>query len=283
MSVFSRSTVDSDLNNVADPKVTDIHFCLPRINLFLFQIHASTKISTLPAIESEWNWLDLYGLNLFSLDPCVDNVFDNSADRKWVEFSSLLLYYIAAVSRSTFQNISDHAADPKVSEIHFCLLEETAVFPCEYFSIQNASSTVQELAGLLRLNASKTQHFRVFEGPNSQKRIQTLLKWGCVWSRLHLCARLNASKTQHFQESERVRNIKLVWTLPIFEKAWDALLLGSCLNAFTESDAFVRRLLDERVKTRSECSQKLKDTHRWLPQSTLSLLNVSSSSILTLN
>jgi hypothetical protein len=108
----------------------------------------------------------------------------------------------------------------------------------------------------------------VFERSNSHKRIRTLLKWGCVWSRLHLYTRLNASKTQHFQGSERVRNIKLVWTVPVLETEWDALLLGSCLNAFTESDAFVCKLLDERVKTRLEYPQKLKDTHRWVPQST---------------
>ena len=63
-------------------------------------------------------WLTRFE-SLFSLDPCVDNVFDNPGDRKWVEFSSVLLYYIAVFSRSTFQNISDRAADPKVSEIHF--------------------------------------------------------------------------------------------------------------------------------------------------------------------
>ena len=38
---------------------------------------------------------------------------------KWVEFTSLALDYIAAFSRATLQNVSDHAADPKVSEIHF--------------------------------------------------------------------------------------------------------------------------------------------------------------------
>lgn len=90
----------------------------------------------------------------------------------------------------------------------------------------------------------------------------------CVWSRLHLYTRLNASRLQHFQESERVRSIELPWTLPMFKTQWDAFSLESCLNAFTELDAFVRRLLNERVKTRLECPQKLKDTHRWVPQST---------------
>ena len=71
-----------------------------------------------------------------------------------------------------------------------------------------------------------------------------------------------------FRGSERVRNIEPVWTLRMFKTRWDAFSPESCLNAFTELDAFVRRLLDERVTTRLECPQKLKDTHRWTPQST---------------
>jgi ubiquinone/menaquinone biosynthesis C-methylase UbiE len=47
-----------------------------------------------------------------------------------VEFTSLALAYIAAFSRSTFQNVSDHAADPKVSEIHLALSSiESLPFP----------------------------------------------------------------------------------------------------------------------------------------------------------
>ena len=57
ISVFSRSTVDNDLGNAADPKVTKIHSCLHRLNLFFSR-------------------------------SIVDNDQENLVDRKWVKFTS---------------------------------------------------------------------------------------------------------------------------------------------------------------------------------------------------
>ena len=74
--------------------------------------------------------------SLFSLGPCVDNVCDKPTDRKWVECTSLLLHCIAAFSRSTFQNVSDNAVDPKVSEIHLSLSwTESLSFPCQLLTM----------------------------------------------------------------------------------------------------------------------------------------------------
>ena len=75
ISVFSRSTVDNDLNNAADPKVTEIHSCFHRLNLFCFQINRRQWSG-----QSGWSKVSEINLSLSS----NENVFRRGWG--WVQF-----------------------------------------------------------------------------------------------------------------------------------------------------------------------------------------------------